>query len=104
VTVNRDGWVRFMMRESWGGKNRKRGGGAKRPEYRGLLRAGRLVPLLPYFFPCRCASRWNCRPFLTLFALACSATAKADHASAAVPPCRPAWWGAGRRAAYSARG
>jgi len=78
-----------------GAEKRKRGGGCKAPEYRGLLSAGRLVLCCPTFSPAGAhragktvglpnpSSPWPC-----------SATQRRIWRPSRPSACRPAWWGA----------
>jgi VIT1/CCC1 family predicted Fe2+/Mn2+ transporter len=71
VTVNRDGWVRFMMREELGREKPAKGRALQSARNIGISYAlGGLVPLLPYFFPLPVPDSLLLSAVLTLIALA----------------------------------
>ncbi len=71
VTVNRDGWVRFMMREELGREKPEKGRAVQSARNIGLAYAlGGLVPLFPYFFPLPIPTALLYSALLTLVALA----------------------------------
>lgn len=70
VCLNRDGWVRFMMREELGREKPEPGRAAQSGLTIGLAyAAGGLVPLTPYFFPLPVSAGLRISAALTLVAL-----------------------------------